>query len=288
MVDIILPHRILQHEIDTEACKIVSSKFDRSWELRDLTGRDFGIDKIAERFQDGYSTSELLLLQIKGTEKAIDTENPKFSLETKELQYAEMFSDPVLLIYVSITNPTQCYYVWLQQYIRIRLNYDNPDWRQQETNTIYIPKRNLLDFKLNGNHLNYISAYPKFQNAWIQYYVALSDLDYYFQGTPYIDQPLNMEYYFKQLKSLKQAIQNAQNVIFNIPDWFIPDELFSTIPIIDEIESSGDSEQCFKKNLSTLIRNIEQLKSSLVLMAMIFSPDHLRLLYEHDNTQIDY
>lgn len=71
MSELKLPHRVRQHEIDNEACKIVISKFDRNWEIRDLTGRDFGIDKIVERFQDGYATSELLLLQIKGTEKKL-------------------------------------------------------------------------------------------------------------------------------------------------------------------------------------------------------------------------
>ena len=53
MSELKLPHRVTQHEIDNEACKIVISKFDRNWEIRDLTGRDFGIDKIVERFQDG-------------------------------------------------------------------------------------------------------------------------------------------------------------------------------------------------------------------------------------------
>ena len=55
MSELKLPHRVTQHEIDNEACKIVISKFDRNWEIRDLTGRDFGIDKIVERFQDGYA-----------------------------------------------------------------------------------------------------------------------------------------------------------------------------------------------------------------------------------------
>ena len=132
-----MSHRILQHEIDSEACKIVSSKFNRNWEIRDLTGRDFGIDKMVERFENEYVTSEFLLLQIKGTEKEIDTNNPRFSLKTKELQYAEMFTTPLILVYVSITNPQQCYYVWLQEYIRVRLQFDNPTWRKQDTNTIY-------------------------------------------------------------------------------------------------------------------------------------------------------
>ncbi len=159
MSELKLPHRVTQHEIDNEACKIVISKFDRNWEIRDLTGRDFGIDKIVERFQDGYATSELLLLQIKGTENEIDINNPRFSLDTKELQYAEMFTTPFLLVYVSITNPQQCYYVWLQEYIRVRLQLDKPNWREQDTNTIYFPKENILNLNERMDHILYITKF---------------------------------------------------------------------------------------------------------------------------------
>ena len=57
-----LPHRVSSHEIDTEACGIVSCKLGRNWEIRDITGRDFGIDKMAERFEDGYATSEIIMI----------------------------------------------------------------------------------------------------------------------------------------------------------------------------------------------------------------------------------
>lgn len=104
----------IKQTVDTEACKIVSMKFDRNWEIRDVTGRDFGIDKIVERFENGYATSEMLILQIKGTETLIDSEKPSFSLPTKTLLYAELFVFPFLLVYCSISNPEQCYYLWLQ------------------------------------------------------------------------------------------------------------------------------------------------------------------------------
>lgn len=77
------PHRVTNHEVDTEACKIVSMKFDRNWEIRDVTGRDFGIDKIVERFENGRATSEMLILQIKGTETLIDSEKPSFYFQPR-------------------------------------------------------------------------------------------------------------------------------------------------------------------------------------------------------------
>lgn len=49
------PKRPVTHEIDTKACAIVTGKFSpHNWEIRELTGRDFGVDRIVERFQDGF------------------------------------------------------------------------------------------------------------------------------------------------------------------------------------------------------------------------------------------
>ena len=39
------PQRIHTHQIDTRACSIISTKFSHIWEIRDLTGKDFGVDK---------------------------------------------------------------------------------------------------------------------------------------------------------------------------------------------------------------------------------------------------
>lgn len=170
-----LPKRIPQHEIDQEACKIVPLSFNsKNWEFREITGRDFGIDRIAERFEDEYTTSEYLLLQIKGTTKKINPKNPKFILDTPEIQYAEVFSDPVLLVYVWLDDPDTCYYVWLQEYIRARLNYDKPDWRDQDYNTIYFPPDNII--KLSEDKLKTISRYPKNKRAWLQYYLTLNGI----------------------------------------------------------------------------------------------------------------
>ena len=83
------PHRIRNHIIDEKACKIVSFKFGDDWIERDITGRDFGIDKMVERFEEGYATSEIMMLQIKGTEQGIDVNNPKFSIPTKTLLYSK-------------------------------------------------------------------------------------------------------------------------------------------------------------------------------------------------------
>lgn len=181
------PQRIHTHQIDTRACSIISTKFSHIWEIRDLTGKDFGVDKIVERFQDGYATSEIMLLQIKGTETTLDRSNPKYSLETKTLIYAEMFTVPFVLVFCDVLNPEKCYYLWLQEYIQVRLNYENPNWRKQQTNTLYFPPENILGTKRAEEHLAYISGFPKFKESWIKYYISIDELNSIIPKTFYYD-----------------------------------------------------------------------------------------------------
>lgn len=276
-----LPHRVLQHEIDSEACKIVANKFSRNWELRDLTGRDFGIDKIVERFENGDATSEILLLQIKGTEKEIDINNPRFSLETKELQYAEMFTTPFLLIYVSITNPQQCFYVWLQEYIRVRLQSDNPNWRKQNTNTIYFPKDNILDLEKRVEHLIYISKFPKFEHSWVQYYLALEDIDVKLPRS-FVYEDMDLEEIIYTIKDIDKALDRALSCSEDIPNKFKSELFEETIQLIQKIKRKN--EKPTKKDYIQIINNTSMIKASMQCIAQRFSPEYLRLLYEFDGT----
>lgn len=272
-----MSHRILQHEIDSEACKIVSSKFNRNWEIRDLTGRDFGIDKMVERFENEYVTSEFLLLQIKGTEKEIDTNNPRFSLKTKELQYAEMFTTPLILVYVSITNPQQCYYVWLQEYIRVRLQFDNPTWRKQDTNTIYFPKDNILDLEKRIEHLEYIAKFPKFEHSWVQYYLALDDIDINIPKV-FTYEDMGFDEIWYTIKDIEKALKKAVSCSENIPERFKSNLFVETIKLIKEIKKTN--EKPLKNVYIQILRNTSIIKTSMQCIALRFNPEHLRLLYE--------
>lgn len=284
MPEIKLPHRILPHEIDSEACKIVSQKFDRNWEIRDLTGRDFGIDKMVERFENGYVTSELLLLQIKGTEKGIDTNNPRFSLETKELQYAEMFTTPLILVYVSITNPQQCYYVWLQEYIRVRLQFDNPTWRKQDTNTIYFPKDNILDLEKRIEHLKYIAKFPKFEHSWVQYYLALDDID---ENLPNIFayEDMDFDQIWNTIKDIERALNKAVSCSENIPERFKSNLFVETIKLIQEIKKTNEKPP--KPKYIQILANVSNIKASMQCIALQFNAEHMRRLYEIEG-RVDY
>lgn len=275
------PRRVHNHEIDTKACGIVSLKFSDNWEIRDLTGRDFGVDKIVERFCDGYATSELLMLQIKGTEDIIDETNPHFSLDTKTLIYAEMFSVPFLLIFCSVNQPYKCYYLWLQEYIRVRLNYENQKWRTQQTNTLYFPKQNILGEDGAEEHLTYIAGFPRYQSSWVGYYLSLNDLCY---GLPGV---IEWELMDKEgidliINPITQKLISATGKFGQIPRKFIPDFFEETISL--GIQILNDSEIPDRDVFLMFLRNCKMIQSSVEIIATRFDASYLRTLYEVDKT----
>ena len=275
------PHRIHNHEIDSKACAIISLNFSKDWELRDLTGRDFGVDKIAERFQNGFATSELLMLQIKGTEGIIDKNNPRFSLDTKTLIYAEMFSIPFLLLYCSINEPNKCYYLWLQEYIRVRLNYDNPNWRKQQTNTVYFPKDNIMGTKAAEEHLTYIAKFPKYQSSWVGYYLCLHDLCYDLPG--FFDWDLMDKAGINYIvEPIIQKLLAATKRIGCIPRRYIPKLFEQTIE--QGIQILNNESLPNTNDFLDFIGNCKMIQSSVENIATRFDPSYLRTLYEADGT----
>lgn len=275
------PYRIHNHEIDSKACAIVSLSFSKDWELRDLTGRDFGVDKIAEHFHNGFATSELLMLQIKGTDSIIDKETPKFSLETKTLIYADMFSVPFLLLYCSVNEPDKCYYVWLQEYIRVRLNYDNPTWRSQNTNTIYFPKENILGTEKSEEHLKYIAQFPKYQSSWVRYYLCLNDLCYYLPNVFDLD-IMSKEEVVAIVEPMVHKLTVASNRFGQIPNRFIPDVFDQTICIGKEILNNNSLP--INDKFMKFIVNCRTIQNSVEYIANRFDDSYLRLLYEIDGS----
>lgn len=271
------PRRIHTHQIDTRACSIISTKFSQNWEMRDLTGRDFGIDKIVERFQDSYATSEIILLQIKGTETEIDINNPKFSLETKTLIYAEMFTVPFVLVFCDVLNPEKCYYLWLQEYIQVRLNYENPNWRKQQTNTVYFPPENILGTKRAEEHLAYISGFPKFKESWIKYFVSIDELNSIIPKTFCYD--VIDKYYIDSLvKESLEKLELGTESMEGIPKRFIPDCYQETISLGKKILELGEKPN--EKDFLRYVFNCQSIHTSISNIALAFDSSHRRLFYE--------
>jgi hypothetical protein len=155
--------RIHTHEIDTQARKIVPIALPRQWEYRDVTGRDYGIDMELEIFEEKEATGQVLLFQIKGTEKEIVFKDgiSSFDIPTKMLIYSNRFITPFILSVCPIQNEKQIfYYIWLQEYIKCVLNFDNPSWRNNKSTTrIKLLEENVMPG--NEQKLSYISHFPQ-------------------------------------------------------------------------------------------------------------------------------
>jgi hypothetical protein len=193
--------RIDTHEIDTQARRLVPLTFPRQWEHRELTGRDYGVDMEIELFFGKNPSGQILILQIKGTEKEISFVNDLtyFDIPTKTLIYSEHFVTPFLLVICPVNNdkPT-FYYLWLQDYINTVLNIENPNWRLNKFNIrIFIPKDN----KMPGNeqHLAFISHFPQRLYGVCEVSRILHNLMYKLDGEP---RPTDYLEVFKELRKI--------------------------------------------------------------------------------------
>jgi hypothetical protein len=138
-----------------------------AWEWRELTGRDYGIDMELEPFEEGDTQGRLLLLQIKGRRGLTFApgEEVGLSLESNALQYAERFVSPIVVCLCPIDfEPTICRFIWLQEYIRVRLADEQPDWRAQRTVRVRLPSDNQMPGA--QNRLEYIANYPRRLESW--------------------------------------------------------------------------------------------------------------------------
>jgi len=156
------------HIVDQQACRYLQSILPSEWVQRTMNP-DYGLDIDLELF--GYENDvcvtlgEHVYLQVKGTEHAsYGTVHPfgnlfyeedeskefnwpvlKFSLDVSELLLVERMGAaiPVLLVVVDLQKK-QAFYVCLNDYIRCVLPYQNPEFRKQDTVTVYIPIDNVL------------------------------------------------------------------------------------------------------------------------------------------------
>ena len=151
------------HEIDTLARRQVPMTLPVNWEHRETTGRDYGIDMMVEIFEKGKATGNSLLFQIKGTSKTLSPSDDGliFDFPVSTLKYSELFIVPMLLTFCPVhQEPPDFYYLWLQEYVRVVLNYENPDWRNNSTTVrLHIPKENQMSGK--KKELEFIAGFPQ-------------------------------------------------------------------------------------------------------------------------------
>lgn len=274
------------HEIDTGARKLVPLSFPNEWEHRELTARDYGIDMIMEIFKDGAPCGAYLPLQIKGTSKEIDDtiSTISYDVPVNTLKYSELFVSPVLLVLCPINDKQQrSFYIWLQEYIRIVLNYDNPDWRENnDTVRVHIPTSNVISSRIEN--ILWISAHPKRQEQFIK----LANLSFTLRdklGILLLMFEENED--LTDIKKILSQIKDQILIVLDLDAIFGDKKWDSTqivknkilIPNLEIIESIlNDTE----KNIEISLHKLQELRGLSAFIQIHTDTSHARILYESE------
>ena len=140
--------RITPHIVETRSRDNIRTLIDRDGValLRDLTERDYGIDAIMELFDNGSVTGKFALLQLKGKEHKIvplkEGTEVSCSISASNASYALQQNIPVILIYASLEEKENFYYIALQNALTDA--HLKKLERGQDSITIRIPIRNCV------------------------------------------------------------------------------------------------------------------------------------------------
>lgn len=138
------PQRTDTHRIDTRAVRSLLQHLPEDWLVRSLEERDYGVDLQIELFKRDLPTGRVALIQIKGKLASFGRADVALSnFPTKTVEYAALFSVPFFVFHTSIEDNCT-YFVWLQKYAETKLVDTTPNWRNQDSVTLYFPSTNLL------------------------------------------------------------------------------------------------------------------------------------------------
>ncbi|MFG1495383.1 DUF4365 domain-containing protein [Saccharospirillum sp. HFRX-1] len=188
--------RTQTHVTDTKAVKKVLNQLPDHWVVRELTERDYGIDLMVEIFIRGLedkkgneafdSSGAIFHIQIKGTSnelKASKVGSINYSLDKDSLKYVEKFSVPFFLFRLNVSSDSnECYFVWIQRYIKDVLDTEDPFWREsaKKSITIRIPKENMVLERIE--RIEEIAFRPKYLEELIEYREFYGDLVHRFSA----------------------------------------------------------------------------------------------------------
>lgn len=291
-----------EHETDTEARRLVPTLFPSAWEHREPGGRDYGIDMQVELFEAGKPTGKLLFMQIKGYKGTVNDEDEYhvYDLKTTTLKYSELFAVPFLLVLCPVhQKPTRFYYLWLQEYISVVLDYDNPTWRENKTTVrVKIPTRN----KMPGNteRLQYVAGYPQRMRILTKLVHLQNELDFAVTNAISLlkhdvhDLTRASEVLDKMFTLLETHNNEADSLVFELMQWEVLDPIRALLKLLrtgkeitpDELRAlssdiqlpEGQSQdQLVKATMDELLRLV---KSILTCIARQFDVEQRRTLFK--------
>src|SRR3989339_1823753 len=116
-----LPKRSLQHISETNSYRIFEDSLPEHWIVREVTGRDYGIDCYVELLSNNHRlTCDLVSFQIKSKKNIKWNKNGTFKLtgiKESTVNYWYKFSVPVFICLVD-TIAKKSYFLSLKKYIR--------------------------------------------------------------------------------------------------------------------------------------------------------------------------
>lgn len=142
-----LPARAENHRTETIAVRQIISQISPDWLIRSMDERDYGIDLMIEVFNARFPTGRIAFVQSKGTAGTFQRRSDNCivlnDFPVKTIEYALRLSAPFFVFHTSISS-SETVFVWLQCYALTQLGATTPNWREQETVTLYFPDGNNL------------------------------------------------------------------------------------------------------------------------------------------------
>lgn len=158
----ILPKRIKQHSQELQSYNIFIEKMPKSWIIRAVTERDYGIDLLIEIVQDNKITGRLFTCQLKSILK-INKQLKCSGIKPSTFNYWYLLPTTTFVFFVDIEN-REVYFTNIKKYIR--QNYKK--FRNMELKSISFNK------KLSLSNM----PIDKIENELIDYYDRENSLQY--------------------------------------------------------------------------------------------------------------
>lgn len=266
--------RTKNHVIDSKAVKTVIASLPDHWVVRELTERDYGIDMMVEIFVSGPTDSQgneayaasgaVFHVQIKGTEeplRAVAGGTINYCMKKKGLVYAERFATLFFLLRVSVADPGEIYFLWIQRYIRSYMDIQDPDWREdgRDSKTVCIPSENKLSSGIGK--LEEIAFRPKYLEEQGEFRSLFLDIETRINSIRAREQPASNE-----LKSwLSGLARRAQRLgaLFGRNSLGVGvQDVVDLIEYIDNIDAAGNRN---KDRLPGIILSFSPSKHKAIL-----------------------
>jgi len=174
--------RTKEHVMEERSERVFKSTIPPEWIVRKIPS-DYGIDYEIEIVENEIVTGKRFWIQLKSSENIVvkkDKYSKKYisyQIDTKLLKYALSCDFPLLLVLVDLKNET-IYWLPLQDEIIFNLQLKNQNWKNQKSNTIYIPQNNNLQKENCLDGFQWYSLEPARMRAFAMIHFYYHKLQY--------------------------------------------------------------------------------------------------------------